>query len=114
MELQEILGNDKLPIADRLVALNRALVTKIEAGEGLSDEERQAIVVLAEEGITTKVMNYGGSDAASRAANRMLEPQQFAAMSVARTLATTDAPGAENPFGQSQLQGAYKSERAFE
>ncbi|MCW8166993.1 hypothetical protein D8B22_19135, partial [Verminephrobacter aporrectodeae subsp. tuberculatae] len=111
--MKELLTNDKLPLAHRLDTLGQELLKRAQSGRVLTQEERATIANLAETGMATKVLEISGDDSTTRDANRVLEPQQFAAMSVARSLAAQDAQNATNPFKNEQLRHAYTSERAF-
>ncbi|KWF77590.1 hypothetical protein WL93_26625 [Burkholderia diffusa] len=112
MDTKKILNNNALPLAEKLDQLGQVL-TKADAGEVLTLEEREAVVNLAQTGMATKHLEIGGNDPTTRDANRVLEPQQLAAMGVARALAVRDTEAAGNPFEDEQLRRAYNSERTF-
>jgi hypothetical protein len=88
------------------------ILRRTEAGERITDEQRQAAVKLAEDAIATKRVEISGSDPAAREASKMPEPQQMAAKGIAAALARADAEP-NNPFKDESLSKTYDSERSY-
>ncbi|MGY2492839.1 LPD7 domain-containing protein [Cupriavidus sp. CP313] len=90
-------------------------ITSAASGQdaGLAAQEREQAIAVIEAAMQVRDVDIEGDDPAARAADRMLEPHQMAAMSAARALALHDSPEAPNPFAHEQLQRAYEHERAF-
>jgi hypothetical protein len=100
--------------ASQLEAFDKNLLNaKTGAGPAITEKAREKAVALIEKAMSLRIKEVGGTDVAARAADKMLEPHQFAAMSSARTLAAYDGNAAENPFSHPQLKQAYKSEKAL-
>lgn len=111
--MKEIIGNDNLLLAEKLDKVNQAIAEKAAAGQRLSQEDREAVVGLVENGMNHRNKEFGGTDPIARDLNKMLEPHQRTAMSVARSLAGNDGKEVENPFQHEQLQRAYASEKTY-
>lgn len=107
--LAPVLENASLGAADRLDKVAQALG---EMAISVPDAERQQVVQVIEEGIAGGQPHVEGNDPTTRATNKLLSREQFAAFGAARALAR-HAPDADNPFTDDRLRDAYSSEQAY-
>lgn len=110
--VERAVNDDGLPLAARLDRIAQWLSRSPWSVRRVTAGTRAAIVELVESAMTTRREGIGGNDAAARAANRLLEPHQLAAMSVVRAFGAYAYEG-PNPFVNERLGRVYDSERAL-
>lgn len=102
-------------LSGELEAMDARIREVAAQGRSLSTRDREAVVATAEASIAKVDAFAAGSDRLASALNAIPEPHQRAAMGLARTLATVDAPDkGANPFANERLKSAYQNERVFQ